>query len=119
MHRLLEGEVGSGKTVVAFLAALAAIDSGRQAAIMAPTEILAQQHMRTALRLLPGVRPLLLTGAAGIRERKELLLAIARGDGELVIGTAAMSLPPARARSSQLHRFGVNGGRPWREGRGA
>jgi ATP-dependent DNA helicase RecG len=114
MHRLLEGEVGSGKTVVAFLAALAAIDSGQQAAIMAPTEILAQQHMRTALRLLPGIRPLLLTGAAGLRERKELLAAMARGDGELAIGTHALFSADVRFRRLGLvvvdeqHRFGVN-----------
>ncbi len=114
MHRLLEGEVGSGKTIIAFLAALAAIDTGYQVAIMAPTEILAQQHARTALRLLPGIRPLLLTGAAGVRERRELLGAILRGDGEFVIGTHALFSADVRFRRLGLvivdeqHRFGVN-----------
>jgi ATP-dependent DNA helicase RecG len=80
---------------------------------MAPTEILAQQHMRTALRLLPGVRPVLLTGAAGIRERRELLAALGRGDGELAIGTHALFSGDVRFRRLGLvvvdeqHRFGV------------
>ncbi len=114
MHRLLEGEVGSGKTVVALLAALAAIDSGRQVAIMAPTEILAAQHMRTALKLLPGVRPLLLTGSSGSRERRELLASLARGDGELAIGTHALFSADVHFRRLGLvvvdeqHRFGVS-----------
>ncbi|HWN82237.1 MAG TPA: DEAD/DEAH box helicase, partial [Candidatus Udaeobacter sp.] len=75
MHRLLEGDVGSGKTVVALLAAMAMIDSGHQVAIMAPTEILALQHARVVLQLLPGVAPVILTGSTGERERRQALAA--------------------------------------------
>lgn len=113
MHRLLEGDVGSGKTVVALLAALAAIDSGHQAAIMAPTEILAAQHARTALRLVPQVRVVLLTGTASSRERTQALAALARGDGHLAIGTHALFQSEVHFRRLGLvvvdeqHRFGV------------
>jgi ATP-dependent DNA helicase RecG len=113
MHRLLEGDVGSGKTVVALLAVMAALDSGQQAAIMAPTEILAMQHARTALRLLPGVSPIVFTGSITARERRQHLAALARGDGELVIGTHALFGSGVRFRRLGLvvvdeqHRFGV------------
>jgi ATP-dependent DNA helicase RecG len=113
MHRLLEGDVGSGKTVVAVLAALAAIDSGNQAAIMVPTEILASQHARTVLRLAPAARLVHLTGAATGRLRSELLAALARGDGELAIGTHALFSADVHFRRLGLvvideqHRFGV------------
>ncbi len=65
MHRLLQGDVGSGKTIVALFAALLAIENGYQAAMMAPTELLAEQHLRTFTRLLAplGIEPLLLTGS--------------------------------------------------------
>jgi ATP-dependent DNA helicase RecG len=113
MHRLLEGDVGTGKTVVALLAAIAAIDAGGQAAIMAPTEILAAQHARTVLGLFPSIRPVLLTGAASGRERSALLASLARGDGELAIGTHALFSDDVRFRRLALvvvdeqHRFGV------------
>ena len=98
----LTGDVGTGKTVVALLAAVAAIDAGGQAAIMAPTEILAAQHARTVLRLLPGIRPVLLTGAASVRERSALLAALGRGDGELAIGTHALFSDDVRFRRLTL-----------------
>lgn len=113
MHRLLEGDVGTGKTVVALLAAIVALDSGGQVAIMAPTEILAAQHARTVLRLFPSLRPLVLTGAAGVRERSTLLAALARGDGRLAIGTHALFSKDVRFRRltmvvvDEQHRFGV------------
>jgi ATP-dependent DNA helicase RecG len=113
MHRLLEGDVGSGKTVVALLAAMAALDSGHQVAILAPTEILALQHARVALKLLPGVTPILLTGSLTERERRQGLAALARGDGELAIGTHALLTACVQFRRLGLvivdeqHRFGV------------
>ena len=113
MHRLLEGDVGSGKTVVALLAAMAMIDSGHQVAIMAPTEILALQHARTALKLLPQVTPVILTGSTGERERRQALAALARGDGELALGTQALFASGVQFRRLGLvivdeqHRFGV------------
>src|SRR5258706_12824 len=72
MHRLLQGDVGSGKTIVALFAALLAMENGYQAAIMAPTELLAEQHMRTLTKLLEPLRiePLLITGSMSARERK-------------------------------------------------
>jgi ATP-dependent DNA helicase RecG len=113
MHRLLEGDVGSGKTVVALLAAMAMIDSGHQVAIMAPTEILALQHARVALQLLPQVAPVILTGSTGERERRQALGALARGDGELALGTQALFASGVQFRRLGLvivdeqHRFGV------------
>jgi ATP-dependent DNA helicase RecG len=113
MHRLLEGDVGSGKTVVALLAAMAVLDSGCQVAFLAPTEILALQHARVAMKLLPGVVPILLTGSAGERERRSGLGALARGDGELAIGTHALFSAGVQFRRLGLvivdeqHRFGV------------
>src|SRR5947207_2410730 len=72
MHRLLQGDVGSGKTIVALFAALLAMENGYQAAIMAPTELLAEQHARTFIRLLAplGIDPILVTGSLSARERK-------------------------------------------------
>src|SRR3954471_17348839 len=73
MHRLLQGDVGSGKTIVALFAALLAMENGYQAAIMAPTELLAEQHMRTLTRLLQPleIEPILVTGSMNSRARKE------------------------------------------------
>ena len=92
MNRLLQGDVGSGKTIVALLAMLLAIESGFQAAIMAPTEILAEQHYLTMHRLLEplGVRVVLLTSTIKGSRRRELLETIAAGDVDLVIGTHAL-----------------------------
>ncbi|GAB1455918.1 ATP-dependent DNA helicase RecG [Spirochaetota bacterium] len=92
MARLLQGDVGSGKTLVAFFAALYAIGGGGQAALMAPTELLARQHADTAARLLEplGVRLAYLSGNVADAARKPLLAALAKGEVDLVIGTHAL-----------------------------
>lgn len=115
MHRLLHGEVGSGKTVVSLRAALIAIDSGYQAAIMAPTEVLAGQHFRSACKLLDGlpVQVELLTGSLTAAERKRTLSRIGSGEAGLTIGTHALIQEAVAFRSLGLavideqHRFGV------------
>ncbi|RMF71012.1 MAG: ATP-dependent DNA helicase RecG [Alphaproteobacteria bacterium] len=115
MLRLLQGDVGSGKTIVALLAAADVIESGAQAALMAPTEILARQHMATAERLLAphGIRIALLTGRQTAAERRRLLAALAAGEVDLVIGTHALIEDPVRFGDLGLviideqHRFGV------------
>lgn len=115
MARLLQGDVGSGKTLIAFLAALDAIDAGGQAALMAPTELLARQHADTAARLLEplGVRLAFLSGNVADAARRPLLAALARGEIDLVIGTHALFSADAAYRDLRLvvvdeqHRFGV------------
>ena len=115
MNRLLQGDVGSGKTVVALFAALRAIESGYQAALMAPTEILAEQHARTLTRLLDGldVRVQLLVGRQPAAERRAALAAIRSGEANLVVGTHALiqeGVDFARlglAIVDEQHRFGV------------
>ncbi len=115
MLRLLQGDVGSGKTVVALLAATDVIEAGAQAAIMAPTEILARQHLTTTERLLVphGIRVALLTGRQTTTERRRLLAALERGEIDLVVGTHALIEDPVRFRDLGLviideqHRFGV------------
>jgi len=116
MQRLLQGDVGSGKTVVAALAALQAIESGRQAALMAPTELLSEQHCKGLgnwLRPL-GVAPVWLTGRHKGRERAAILDAIAQGRAPLVIGTHALIQEEVRfadlglAIIDEQHRFGVH-----------
>ena len=115
MARLLQGDVGSGKTVVALLAALLAAENGRQAAIMAPTEILARQHAETIGRWLgrSRYRPALLTGETRPAARRELAKALAAGEIDLVIGTHALLEEPVRFGDLGLvvvdeqHRFGV------------
>ena len=115
MHRLLIGEVGSGKTVVALLAALHVIEAGHQAAFMAPTEILARQHAATLTRFAAptGVAVAVLTGGTPARERKELIARLAAGEPMLVAGTHALleekvSLPRlGLAVVDEQHRFGV------------
>ena len=119
MHRLLQGDVGSGKTVVAALAAAVAIDCGWQCALMAPTEILAEQHFR---KLAAWLAPLLeargqcvawLTGSVKGKERKAMLEKTARGEAALVVGTHAViqdTVQFARlglALIDEQHRFGV------------
>jgi ATP-dependent DNA helicase RecG len=115
MNRLLQGDVGSGKTVVALIASLIAIDNGYQAAMMAPTEILAEQHylnLREWLKGL-GIGAVLLTGRIKGRERDELYLAIKKGEAQLVVGTHALiqeGLSFKRlgfAVVDEQHRFGV------------
>ena len=114
MQRLLMGEVGSGKTVVALHAMLRAVESGGQAAFMAPTETLAEQHMATIDRLLGGHVPVgLLTGATPARRRKELLERLASGELGMIVGTHALIEPAVEFRALALvvvdeqHRFGV------------
>jgi ATP-dependent DNA helicase RecG len=115
MARLLQGDVGSGKTLVAFLACLDAIEAGGQAAIMAPTELLARQHAVTAARLLEplGVRLAFLSGNVEDAARPPLLAALKAGDVDLVLGTQALFSDEVEYRSLRLtvvdeqHRFGV------------
>src|SRR6185312_3140337 len=92
MQRLLQGDVGSGKTVVALLAMLAAVESGAQAVLMAPTEILCRQHLATieALAAPAGVEIALLTGREKGRARQEILGRIASGAAAIVVGTHAL-----------------------------
>lgn len=115
MNRLLQGDVGSGKTIVALLAMLLAIESGFQAAIMVPTEILAEQHYLTMHRLVEplGVRVMLLTSAIKGSRRRELLETIAAGDVDLIVGTHALIQEGLEFKALGLavideqHRFGV------------
>ena len=115
MHRLLQGDVGSGKTVVAALAAAICIDAGRQCALMAPTEILAEQHFRKLIAWLEplGIRTAWLTGSQKIRERRAMLALVASGEAALVVGTHAIIQDKVQFRNLALaiideqHRFGV------------
>jgi ATP-dependent DNA helicase RecG len=115
MRRLLQGDVGSGKTIVAFEAAIIAIENGFQVGLMAPTEILAQQHYYSARRILEtaGYRVVLLTGAAEDERKREIRRHIAQGNAQLVIGTHALIESRVEFRKLGLvivdeqHRFGV------------
>jgi len=115
MHRLLQGDVGSGKTVVAALAVLRAVESGRQAAVMAPTEILAEQHYRKFSQWLGplGVRVAWLTGGQKKTERRKTAAEIAAGAVPVAIGTHALFQEGIGFRDLALavvdeqHRFGV------------
>ena len=119
MHRLLQGDVGSGKTVVAALAAAIAIDAGWQCALMAPTEILAEQHFRKLIAWLEpllapkGLRVAWLTGSQRKKERTQMLALVASGEAALVIGTHAVIQEHVQFRKFALaiideqHRFGV------------
>jgi len=115
MQRLLQGDVGSGKTVVALFAALLAIENGYQAAIMAPTELLAEQHRDSMGRLLAplGIEPLLITGSLAARERKAAAARLATGEPTLVVGTHALVQEGTQfanlgfAAIDEQHRFGV------------
>ena len=116
MLRLLHGDVGSGKTVVALIAAAQVIEAGRQAAFMAPTEILARQHFATIAPLAraAGIRLAILTGRERGREREEILSALAAGDIDLIVGTHALFQENvafadlALAIVDEQHRFGVH-----------
>jgi ATP-dependent DNA helicase RecG len=116
MLRLLHGDVGSGKTLVALLAAATVIEAGRQAAFMAPTEILARQHFATIAPLAAkaGIRVAILTGRERGRERPEILSALAAGDVDLIVGTHALFQDDvafhdlALAIVDEQHRFGVH-----------
>jgi ATP-dependent DNA helicase RecG len=114
MQRLLMGEVGSGKTVVSLWAMLRALENGRQAALMAPTETLAEQHLLTLDRLLGGLVPIaLLTGSTPAARRREILGRLAAGELNLLVGTHALIEPAVEFRDLALyvideqHRFGV------------
>ncbi len=116
MLRLLQGDVGSGKTVVALLAAAQVIEAKRQAAFMAPTEILARQHLATIAPLAAkaGIRVAILTGRERGRERADILSALAAGDIDLIVGTHALFQENVAFRDLALaivdeqHRFGVH-----------
>lgn len=115
LQRLLMGEVGSGKTVVALHAMLRAVECGHQAVLMAPTETLAEQHFRTIQKLLPDalVPAGLLTGSTPTARRRELLARLASGELPLLVGTHAVIEDPVVFRSlavavvDEQHRFGV------------
>ena len=115
MNRLLQGDVGSGKTIVALLAMLLAADNGFQSCMMVPTEILARQHYATLSKMTDGVpvRIAILTGTTKTKERREILTALAEGEIDILVGTHA--LIEDRVQFSNLglviideqHRFGV------------
>ena len=126
MHRLLQGEVGSGKTIVALRAMLHVVDAGGQCALLAPTEVLAQQHYRTLRAMLGplgargeldgdehGTQVVLLTGSSTAAQRKAALLALASGDAGIVVGTHALLEDRVQFFDLGLvvideqHRFGV------------
>jgi len=115
MHRLLQGDVGAGKTVVALFAMLRAVENGYQAALMAPTELLAEQHART-LRSLLGKLPVhvrLLTGQLPTAERRSTLASISSGEAQIIVGTQALIQDTVNYHRLGLvvvdeqHRFGV------------
>ncbi|MDR2402449.1 MAG: ATP-dependent DNA helicase RecG [Spirochaetaceae bacterium] len=115
MARLLQGDVGSGKTLVSFLAVLRAVEKGGQAALMAPTELLARQHAENAAALLEplGIRPAFLTGNIKAAGRSQLLKSLAAGDIDMVVGTHALFSAGVVYHKLRLvivdeqHRFGV------------
>ena len=115
MNRLLQGDVGSGKTLVAILSAMMAIDNGYQACIMAPTEVLAQQHYRNSRKFLAAtnVRSALLTGSTKTKEREEIYSGLADGSIDIIFGTHALIEDTVNFKSLALavideqHRFGV------------
>ncbi len=115
MQRLLQGDVGSGKTIIAAIACLAAVDAGRQAAVMAPTEILAEQHLRKFSAWLGplGVRIAWLHGGLSGKDRRGALAAIASGEASIVVGTHALFQKEVTFARLGLvvvdeqHRFGV------------
>jgi ATP-dependent DNA helicase RecG len=116
MLRLLHGDVGSGKTLVALLSAATVIEAGRQVALMAPTEILARQHFKTIapLAAAAGLRVVILTGRERGRERPDILSALAAGEIDLIVGTHALFQDDvafhdlALAIVDEQHRFGVH-----------
>jgi ATP-dependent DNA helicase RecG len=127
MHRLLQGDVGSGKTVVALTALLASLDGGRQGALMAPTEVLAEQHLASLRKdlegltksdsaVLGGERPLsiqLLTGRVRAKDRASVLAGLRDGSVDIVVGTHALLSDDVRFKAlgviiiDEQHRFGV------------
>lgn len=116
MHRLLQGDVGSGKTIVAAIAVYAAVTAQVQSALMVPTEILAEQHMETFASLFDPleVKVALLTGSTKAKERKEILTQLKNGEIDLIIGTHALIQDTVQFAdlglviTDEQHRFGVN-----------
>ena len=116
MQRLLQGDVGSGKTIVAAIALYAAVTAGFQGALMVPTEILAQQHMESLLQLFDAqeVKLALLTGSTKAKERRELLELLEQGEIDIVVGTHALIQEGVEFQhlglviTDEQHRFGVN-----------
>lgn len=116
MLRLLQGDVGSGKTVVATIAMLLVARSGYQAALMAPTELLAQQHFQTITKLLAGTgeEPVLLTGSTLPGERSSILRSLVAGEKKIIVGTHALFTEDVKfaqlafATVDEQHRFGVS-----------
>ncbi len=122
MNRLIQGDVGSGKTVVAFLTAGAVLAEGGQATLMAPTEILAEQHYKNAIKLFGGrLNTMLLTGRTGAADRRAMFARLEAGEPTLLVGTHALIEDPVRFRSlryvmiDEQHRFGVEQRRVLRE----
>lgn len=117
MNRLVQGDVGSGKTILAFLALLMCAANGCQGAMMAPTEVLARQHYESLLKLKQSyglqIRPVLLTGSVTAKDRREIYAKIESGEADIVIGTHALIQEKAVYRKLALvitdeqHRFGV------------
>ena len=117
MNRLVQGDVGSGKTILAFLALLSAVDAGYQAALMAPTEVLANQHRESLQSLLDqaglNVRVRLLTGSTTAKEKREIYGEIQEGTAQILIGTHALIQEKVNFRklglviTDEQHRFGV------------
>lgn len=117
MNRLIQGDVGSGKTILAFLALIMCVANGCQGAMMAPTEVLAAQHYETLLQLqkkyqLP-IHPVLLTGSTTVKDRREIYARIESGDANIILGTHALIQDKVSYRNLALvitdeqHRFGV------------
>ncbi|ANK63039.1 ATP-dependent DNA helicase RecG [Loigolactobacillus backii] len=123
MNRLLQGDVGSGKTIVAAIVMYAAVTAGLQAALMAPTEILAEQHYKNLTKLFApfNVKIVLLTGSTKTKVRKEILAGLAAGTVQMIIGTHALIQKGVDfadlglAITDEQHRFGVNQRRILRE----
>ncbi|HFI0107077.1 TPA: ATP-dependent DNA helicase RecG [Streptococcus suis] len=121
MNRLLQGDVGSGKTVVAGLAMFAAVSAGMQAAIMVPTEILAEQHYQSLRQLFPDLSIALLTGGMKVAERRTALEAISNGQVDMIVGTHALIQESVSYHqlglvvTDEQHRFGVKQRRLFRE----
>lgn len=121
MNRLLQGDVGSGKTVVAGLAMFAAVSAGMQAAIMVPTEILAEQHYQSLRQLFPDLSIALLTGGMKLAERRTALEAISDGRVDVIVGTHALIQESVSYHqlglvvTDEQHRFGVKQRRLFRE----
>ncbi|HFI0379332.1 TPA: ATP-dependent DNA helicase RecG [Streptococcus suis] len=121
MNRLLQGDVGSGKTVVAGLAMFAAVSAGMQAAIMVPTEILAEQHYQSFRQLFPDLSIALLTGGMKVAERRAALEAISDGQVDMIVGTHALIQESVSYHqlglvvTDEQHRFGVKQRRLFRE----